>query len=458
MKSKIFILFLIFGILLTTACNQTRKNASEVVNEEITNPLSWADDAVMYEVNIRQFTPEGTFNAFSKHLQRLKNLGVEILWFMPIHPIGEKNRKGTLGSYYSIKDYKAVNPEFGTFEDFKSLVSKAHEMGFRVLIDCVANHTSWDNVWMKDHKDWYTQDSLGNIVPPVSDWSDVADLNYDNPGLRAAMIDAMKFWVAKADIDGYRCDYAGGVPTDFWESARASLDSIKPVFMLAEDEDHLDLLNKAFDCYYGWTMHHYMNEIYSGEKSVIDIKGYFAQVDSTYPEGTYPIQFTSNHDENSWNGTANERLGSAVKTFAALSFTVPGMPLIYNGQEVGLNKRLEFFEKDKIDWNGDLSITELYLKLIELKKNNEALWNGSAGGAIVFLDTSDPGKLLAFKREKDGNSITVIMNLSDETLEGSVSSVRENEIKEYFSGRKITFGNDEILVLKPWEYLVFEKK
>lgn len=458
MKSKLGILLLLSGILIFAACNQTGKNTSDALYSENANALAWADDAVMYEVNVRQFTPEGTFNAFVKHLPRLQNLGVEILWFMPIHPIGELNRKGTLGSYYSIKDYKAVNPEFGTFDDFKSLVEKAHEMGFKVIIDCVANHTSWDNVWMKDHKDWYTQDSLGNIVPPVADWSDVADLNYESPGLRAAMIDAMKYWVSEANIDGYRCDYAGGVPTDFWESARASVDSIKPVFMLAEDQDHLDLLNKAFDCNYGWTMHHYMNEVYSGEKSVVDLQGYFAQIDTTYPAGKYPVQFTSNHDENSWNGTVYERLGDAVKTMAVLSFTVQGMPLIYSGQEAGLNKRLEFFEKDKIDWIRDLTMTGLYEKLIDLKQNNEALWNGSAGGLMIFLDTSDPEKLLAFKREREGNSVIVVMNLSGEELKGSVSSMRENELTEYFTGEKVTLGSDVLLDFAPWEYMVFEKK
>jgi glycosidase len=452
---KRYNLILILALLLGACTNSPKTEKSTATAE---NPLAWSEDAVMYEVNVRQFTPEGTFNAFAEHLPRLKELGVEILWFMPIHPIGEKNRKGTLGSYYSIKDYKAVNPEFGTFEDFKSVVSKAHEMGFKVIIDCVANHTSWDNVWIENHKDWYSQDSLGNIIPPVADWSDVADLNYDNAGMRNAMLDAMKFWVSDADIDGYRCDYAGGVPTDFWETARVSLDSIKPVFMLAEDQDHLDLLNKAFDCNYGWTMHHYMNEIYSGVKSVADMQSYFAQIDTTYPSGKYPVQFTSNHDENSWNGTAYERLGDAVKTFAVLSFTVPGMPLVYSGQEAGLNKRLEFFEKDQIDWNGDPSMTELYSRLIDLKQNNKALWNGLAGGEVKFLETSSPEKLLAFKRETDGNSVIVIMNLSAENLEGTVQGLSENEYTDYFTGNKIKVGNNLNISLNPWDYWVFENK
>jgi len=274
--------------------------------------------------------------------------------------------------------------------------------------------------------------------------------------MRAAMIDAMDYWVAEADIDGYRCDYAGGVPTDFWEEARASLDEIKPVFMLAEDQDHLDLLNMAFDCNYGWTMHHYMNEIYSGEKSVNDIKSYFAQVDSTYPVGTYPLQFTSNHDENSWNGTVYERLGDAVKTFAVLSFTIPGMPLVYSGQEVGLNKRLEFFEKDEIDWTGDPSMTELYQQLIDLKQENSALWNGVAGGEIEFLQTSSPEKLLAFKREKEENSVLVVMNLSAEQLSGTIDTEDAN-YKDYFSGEALMMGAKVSLDLEPWQYKILLK-
>ncbi len=449
---RYYLILLVVAIILG-ACTNSPKTQE---NQAVENPLSWSDDAVMYEVNVRQYTPEGTFNAFAEHLPRLKELGVEILWFMPIHPIGEKNRKGTLGSYYSIKDCKAVNPEFGTFDDFKALVSKAHEMGFKVLIDCVANHTSWDNVWMENHKDWFTQDSLGNVIAPVPDWSDVADLNYNNPDMRAAMLDALKYWVSEAGIDGYRCDYAGGVPTDFWEEARASLDSIKPVFMLAEDQDHLDLLNKAFNCNYGWTMHHYMNEIYRGEKSVNDIKSYFAQVDSTYPVGTYPVQFTSNHDENSWSGTVYERLGDAAKTFAVLSFTIPGMPLIYSGQEAGLNKRLEFFEKDQIDWNSDPSMTELYEKLIDLKQQNPALWNGEAGSKIQFLNTSAPEKLLAFSREKDGDLVIVVMNLSPQPLSGNIT-LDEGNFKEYFTGSETTLESGVNMELNPWEYQVFIK-
>ena len=448
------ILFFLLVALVVASCVPTQK--AEVPTP--VNPLEWSNDAVMYEVNVRQFTPEGTFNAFASHLPRLKELGVEILWLMPIHPIGEKNRKGSLGSYYSIRDYKAVNPEFGTIEDFKSLVNKAHEMGFKVLIDCVANHSSWDNVWMENHKDWYTQDSLGNIIPPVADWSDVADLNYNNAEMRAAMLDAMKFWVKETNIDGYRCDYAGGVPTDFWETARVALDSIKPVFMLAENEDALDLLNKAFDCNYGWTVHHLMNEIYKGEKSATDILGYFAKADSTYPAGKYILNFTSNHDENSWQGTEYERLGASAKTFAALSFTLPGMPLIYTGQEAGLNKRLLFFEKDEIDWKTDTTMTPFYAKLIDLKQENPALWNGAAGSKINFLPTSDVQKLLVFTREKENNTVLVIMNLSGAPLSGTYKTESTKTLKDWFSGENIALAAENKVELQPWECRIYTTK
>ncbi|NQU86120.1 MAG: alpha-glucosidase C-terminal domain-containing protein [Mariniphaga sp.] len=455
MKKSILIFTLI--IILLGGCNKSGKKEANSEKIEPTNPLAWADDAVMYEVNVRQFTPEGTFNAFANHLPRLKKMGVEILWFMPIHPIGMENRKGTLGSYYSIQNYKAVNPEFGTIDDFKALVDVAHEMDFKILIDCVANHSAWDNIWMEPHKDWYTQDSLGNVIPPVADWSDVADLNYENADMRAAMLDAMKFWVTEADIDGYRCDYAGGAPTDFWEQARTELDNIKPVFMLAEDQDHLDLLENAFHLNYGWTFHHYMNEIYNGIKPISVVSEYFEQVSTSYPKGTYPLQFTSNHDENSWNGTVYERLGDAVKTFAVLSFTVPGMPLIYNGQEAGLNKRLEFFEKDEIDWEHDPEMGELYSKLISLKKDNPALWNGLAGGWIEFLKTSEPEKMLAFKREKENNSIIILMNLSNETLEGKVELGEIETYTEFFLDKKMPLGGNAQFEMEPWNYLVFVK-
>lgn len=285
---------------------------------------------------------------------------------MPIHPIGEENRKGTLGSYYSIRDYKAVNPEFGTMEDFQAVVRQAHELGMKVILDWVANHTAWDHQWITHHPEWYEKDSLGNMFGPF-DWTDVAQLDYDNHDMQEAMKDALEFWVREANIDGYRCDVAGMVPIDFWEDASAALHQIKPVFMLAEDEDETGLLNKAFNANYGWALHHLLNELAQGTAKASDLQAHIQEQQQKLPQGAFSMQFTTNHDENSWNGTVFERMGEAYPTLAALTFVVEGIPLIYTGQEAGLNKQLQFFEKDEIDWT-DLSMTKFYQQLIQLKK------------------------------------------------------------------------------------------
>lgn len=417
----------------------------------------WTKNAVIYEVNIRQYTPEGTFKAFETHLPRLKELGVDVLWLMPVHPISEKNRKGSLGSYYSVKDYKAVNPEFGTMDDFKALVNKAHEMGFKVIIDWVANHTGWDNQWIVDHKDWYTQDSLGNVIPPNPDWSDIADLNFDSQPMRRAMIDAMDFWVRETNIDGFRCDVAWGVPQDFWEAATASLDSIKQVYMLAEDEDHPGLLEKAFESNYAWKLHHIVNEVAQGKKTAADIQKYYTDSVSRYAKGSFPMQFITNHDENSWAGSEYERMGEAVKTLATLTFTIEGIPLIYSGQEAGLKKRLLFFEKDTINWS-NLEMQKFYQSLVSLKKNNAALWNGVAGGPKKFVETSAPQQVLAFTREKDGNQVLAIFNLSAQPVEATIQLPQAGDYKEYFSGEEKTFEKGSTIKLEQWGYQVFVRK
>lgn len=417
----------------------------------------WTKNAVIYEVNIRQYTPEGTFKAFETHLPRLKELGVDVLWLMPIHPISEKNRKGSLGSYYSVKDYKAVNPEFGTMDDFKALVNKAHEMGFKVIIDWVANHTGWDNQWIVDHKDWYTQDSLGNVIPPNPDWSDIADLNFDSQPMRRAMIDAMDFWVRETNIDGFRCDVAWGVPQDFWEAATASLDSIKQVYMLAEDEDHPGLLEKAFESNYAWKLHHIVNEVAQGKKTAADIQKYYTDSVSRYAKGSFPMQFITNHDENSWAGSEYERMGEAVKTLATLTFTIEGIPLIYSGQEAGLKKRLLFFEKDTINWS-NLEMQKFYQSLVSLKKNNAALWNGVAGGPKKFVETSAPQQVLAFTREKEDNQVLAIFNLSAQPVEATIQLPKAGDYKEYFSGEEKSLEKGSTIKLEQWGYQVFVSK
>ena len=423
-----------------------------------TSPVShpgWSYNKTIYEVNIRQYSKEGTFKAFEKHLPRLKEMGVGILWLMPIHPIGEKNRKGNLGSYYSVKDYKAVNPEFGTLKEFKALVDKVHKMGMYVIIDWVANHTAWDNIWMDEHPEFYTKDSLGNFTPPVPDWTDVADLNYDNKELWAAMTDALKFWVEEYNIDGYRCDVAGMVPIEFWIEVRKELDKIKPVFMLAEWDT--PEMHKVFDMTYDWSTNKLMNAIAKGEKTAEDMLKNLNDDKNNYPPNAIRMQFTSNHDENTWNGTVFERLGDGAEAFAVFSFLIPDMPLIYTGQEAGLDKRLAFFDKDVVEWKENKFQT-IYTKLISLKKNNDALLNGESGGIIAWANSTDTKNILAFTRAKNKDKIFAIFNFSDKEVEFELDGETISGIyKNYFTGKIETFSDKETFKFHPWEYRVYMK-
>ena len=419
----------------------------------------WTKDAIVYEVNVRQFTPEGTFKAFSDHLPRIKDLGVDIIWFMPIHPIGKKNRKGSLGSYYSVKDYKAINPEFGTLEEFNELVRIIHDMGMKVIIDWVANHSAFDNVWIEEGKlDWYTLDSTGNLQPPLgTDWWDVADLNYNNMNMRKEMIECMKFWINTSDIDGFRCDVADWVPIEFWNECREELDQIKEVFMLAEAENP-ELHHRAFDMTYAWHFHFVMNEIAKENKSVLDIFDYLESKSQEFPKGAYRLHFTSNHDENSWKGDVYERLGDAVKTFAALSVTLEGMPLLYNGQEAGLNKRLEFFEKDTISWE-DLSMSNFYRNIFKLKKENQALWNGKYGGDIEVISSKDDSLGFCFIRQKDNNKVISVFNLSNQDININIKSNNlKGDYTRFLSGDQVSMGEIDSLTLSPWEFRIYTNK
>lgn len=414
----------------------------------------WSENATMYELNVRQFSKEGTFKAVIPELPRLKKMGIDIIWLMPIHPIGVKNRKGTLGSYYAVKDYKGVNPEFGDEKSFKELVDATHAAGMKLIIDWVANHSSPDNVWVEQgHKDWYTLDSSGNLQPTLgTDWWDVADLNYDNKAMRKAMIEAMEFWIKKYDIDGYRCDVAGWVPVDFWDEVRIALDKIKPVFMLAEDEGpHLH--KAAFDMTYGWELHHVMNKVAQGKMNADSIVNYFEREDIRFPKDAYRMNFTSNHDENSWNGTEFERLGGGVETFAVFAALSYGMPLIYNGQESSFNRRLKFFEKDQVDW-GNYDKATFYQKLFELKKKKSVLKNRKDNGFPVFMKTQNP-HVLAFERKNEVDQVIVIMNLSDKVQKAKISIGKVAVLNDFNTGKSKKLGVEHSIKLKPWQYLVY---
>ncbi|MCX7986595.1 MAG: alpha-amylase family glycosyl hydrolase [Bacteroidales bacterium] len=445
-----WIVLIVLGILfIWIGCKQKTKEEKSI--SEVKN-VEWVKNAVIYEVNIRQYTPEGTFKAFATHLPRLKSMGIDILWIMPIHPIGEKNRKGSLGSYYSVRDYRAINPEFGTIDDFKQLVKEIHAQGMKVIIDWVPNHSAWDNPLTKTNPDFYMKDSAGNFVSPF-DWTDVIRFDYSNPQMRSWMVETMKYWLIETDIDGFRCDVAHMVPVEFWDSCRVELDKVKPIFFLAE-ADQPFLHKKAFDMSYDWRFHHLMNEIAKGKKHASDIEKHFAWVDSIYPAGSILMQFTSNHDENSWNGTEFERLDGGAQTFAVLAATVPGMLLIYNGQEAAFNRRLKFFEKDSISWDGYV-FENFYRQLIGLKKSNPALWNGSAGGSFRRVYTTDSRNVIVYVRQKENNQVVVMLNLTPKPRTIMLREGFDGKFIEAFTNTEMYLSKYQKFSLAPWSYYVW---
>ena len=453
-------------IVLATIISCKKETAVSDTSEIAAVTSELAENAIIYEANIRQYSPEGTFNAFAKDIPKLKKLGVKVLWLMPIHEIGMKNRKAKgdvsieaitdtvekkkyLGSHYSIKDYRSLNANYGTKEDFQKLVNEAHKNGIYVIIDWVANHTSWDHDWITQHPDYYTRDKAGKMIAPF-DWTDVAELDFNNKNLRKAMLDDMKYWLTEFNIDGFRCDVAGEVPTDFWDNATTELNKIKPVFMLAEAEK-ADLMVKAFDMQYGWEAHHVLNGIAQGKKTVKDWDNYVIKIDSVFQKDDIFMNFTSNHDENSWNGTEYERMGDAVEVFAAMTFAIPGMPLIYNGQEYDLNKRLRFFEKDTIPHTVG-KMGAIYEKLGKLKVENEALHGGKNAASYTRIVTSDDTAILAFERSKNGKKVIFVANLTK--LPKQFTLPTDGEFTDYMSGQKITLSKGQKHDFKPWQYLI----
>ncbi len=359
----------------------------------------WSRAATLYELNTRAFTPEGTLAAAGAHLPRLKDLGVDIVWLMPVHPIGVLGRKGTLGSPYAVRDYRAVNPELGTLDDLRAFVRQAHGLGMRVILDWVANHTAPDHPWVAEHPEWYARDWRGALRPtPWWDWTDVADLDYSHADLRREMTDAMAFWLREADVDGFRCDVAGFVPVDFWDTAREILDAVKPVFMLAEWEAR-DLHARAFDATYAWSWYDAAGRVARGEGSVDDLAVFYSGHESAYPREAMRMTFTSNHDKNAWEGTMQEHFGAGLHAAAVLSVVGEGIPLLYSGQEAGCDRRLSFFEKDAIDWRED-AVGDLYRRLFALKHASPALWNAPWGAPMVRIPVASPA--LAFVRRHDG--------------------------------------------------------
>ena len=459
MKKTLVALFICLASIITS------KSIAQIVHPK------WAENAVVYEINVRQYSDSSKLVEVAPKLERLKDLGVDILWLMPMQPIGEVNRKGKLGSYYSVKDYKKINPEFGTDQDLVLFVKYAHELGFKVIVDWVANHTAWDHAWIKQHPDWYERDASGKIQTPF-DWTDVAKLNYTSKPMRAAMTDAMKHWVTKYDIDGFRCDVAFMVPVDFWNENRKALEKIKPMYMLAEMEANNDI-NKtpaeyyttAFNASYAWTFMGASADLSAEKKSVNEFKSIMQKNYSELPTSMHKMFFITNHDENSWNATIQERYGENWKAIAAMVYTLPqSLPLIYTGEEVGLNRRLKFFERDPIknsEWM-DTTRFSFYRDLIRLHHTNPALKNFQQGAIFQELDVNvvnESNSIYAYKRSYKDSEVYVLLNFSNEKLEFNFKSGRIN-FESYNIYSNMIFDNfkgEENYMIAPNSFVIFYK-
>ena len=417
------------------------------------NTVSWAHRANIYEVNVRQYSKEGTLVSFAAHLPRLADMGVTVLWFMPITPISLKGRLGNLGSYYACSDYTAINREFGSEQDFIAVVHAAHALGMKVIIDWVANHTGQDHVWTRSNPNFYIQDDQKNFTER-NGWSDVIDLNYDNHDMRAAMIDAMRYWVDTAGIDGFRCDMAHLVPLDFWIQARKTLDAVNPLFWLAECEDTRYF--EAFDTTYAWAFMHASGSI---NRHLPSLNPVLEQLESYASEGLnmQKLFFTSNHDENSWNGTEYEKYGVTAKAWAVFTATWGGLPLVYSGQEIPNHKRLSFFEKDELEWMPQTKhpvLHTFYKTLFTLRAQNDAV----VFGQNQMLQTPYPNSIIAFIKKHQNNVVLVLLNMSDHNrLAFEISHpLLSGTFKQIFSGLLFSFSGNEKFELQAGEYLVYQ--
>src|SRR6185436_12131836 len=413
-------------------------------------PLDWTHNTNIYEVNIRQYTKEGSFKAFGKELSRLKDMGVKTLWFMPITPISQKNKKGVLGSYYAASDYTSINPEFGTLDDFRILVRNAHELGFKVIIDWVANHTGWDHNWTKEHPEFYKKDDTTGDFKIASGMDDIIELNFHNPELVRAMIDAMKFWITECDIDGFRCDLAFWVELEFWKEARKELDAIKPLFWLGELDpiEHPEYMG-AFDAAYTWTWMHKTEDFYK-KQLPLDILDTVLKEYDAIGDSSMRTWFTSNHDENSWNGSEYEKYGDMAKALAIFSCTWNGIPLIYSGQELPNLKRLKFFEKDEILWTGNNQLHDFYKILLDLHSNNPALRAGDPQSTTQRINTGADDHILAYIRKNEERELLVVLNFSNVDVHFSIDGVK-GKFREVFMGMEKEFSGTSHLRLERWK-------
>ena len=465
---KPFLSFLI-GVFIFSCQSpkeEARKPEEKKVQVKTLAPISEevVAHSVLYEANIRQYSEEGTFNAFAQDLPVLKKMGVKILWLMPINPISTTKSKGPLGSYYAVSDYTKVNPEFGTLEDFKALVQKAHELGIYVILDWVPGHTGWDHHWIQEKSDYYLKNRKGEIIDPIDfrtgksfGWTDVADLNYNNLEMREELRQAMVYWVKETDIDGYRIDQAYAVPPVFYDKTIEALREIKPVFLLAETDIYhpggINLVSK-FDATYDWPGHQLSKEIAQGRRSATNYHRHIQRTNRLYGAENILVNFISNHDENSWNGTVKESYGAADHAFMAMNFTLPGLPLIYSGQEYDLNKRLRFFEKDSFPKVAGKTM-ELLQQLGALKNNHRALAAGTSAGSYKRINTTRDNQILAFEREKEGDTLVVVANLSKDYAQFTMPYA--GSFKRYQDFKSKLLSPSYQYDMRPWEFWILIK-
>ena len=424
------------------------------------NP-EWSYSAVLYELNVRQFTPEGTFAAARERLPFLRSVGIDAIWLMPIYPIGQQGRKGSLGSYYSIRDYKGINEEFGTAADFREFIAAAHSLGMRVLLDWVANHTARDARWLEEKPyDWYEREADGTAKVPW-DWTDTAKLNYSNHDVWLGQIDAMRYWVEEFNVDGFRCDMAMLVPIEFRQEASNELHRIKSdIFMLAEAEED-NLFDHAFNMSYQWNIHHIMCDIAKGARRVWDMRNAIHSERAKYPREAMRMSFTSNHDENSWSGSEQSRFGAALDVMTVMTFLMPStMPLIYTGQEVGYNHSFEFFERDAIPAEAYVEnrTTELYRRLTSLKHKERALAAGERGGEMIEIENNAKDCMMTFVREVDGSRVVAIVNLSPYTIHADFrTGIYAGKYYDALSGERVVLDDHVERDIAPWQYQILVK-
>ena len=405
----------------------------------------WVKDAVIYSVYLRSFSPEGTFKGMEKRLPELKDLGVTVLWLMPINPVGVKNRKGTLGSPYAISDYYGINPEFGTMDDFRRLLAAVKREKMHLIIDLVADHTSWDSKLITAHPEWFRKNDRGEIVSPNADWTDVAALDYTKPGLRRYMIEMMRWWVKDVGIDGFRCDVAELVPNDFWEEARAQLNRIKPVMMLAEGslpEEHV----KAFDITYSWNIYDALDPLLQGKRPVTLIDQILKNERLQFPTGSLRMRFTTNHDKNAWDAPAVTKFGvDGLRLATVLVNTLPGVPMIYTGEEVANDRKLSLFEKVGVDWSRPRDMGNLWKSLIALRRAHLALSRGD----MLRVPSVPDSTVYAFFRAAGSDKVLVVLNFSAVPSAASLNIPMERIFPRQSSAKMKDFSTGKAILLQP---------